>query len=223
MNEYSVYIHKNKINGKEYIGITKQSPENRWGKNGINYKNSPVFWNAICKYGWENFDHEILFSNLSVNEACQIEEDLIREHKTQDRLYGYNVMSGGFASEIPEEIRRKMSRSMMGNKNGYGKPCSEEKKTKIREAQKGKQLSEEHKKHISEAKKGKTHKPISEEARRKIADSHDKRSVLCVENNTIYPSIQECARQLGLWATLICKCCKGRLKTTGGLHFKYCD
>ena len=35
---YTVYQHKNKINGKIYIGITMQEPEKRWGVNGRNYK-----------------------------------------------------------------------------------------------------------------------------------------------------------------------------------------
>lgn len=46
---YTVYQHKNKINGKIYIGITKQSPEKRWGINGCNYKTSPHFYSAIKK------------------------------------------------------------------------------------------------------------------------------------------------------------------------------
>ena len=31
-------MHKNKINGKIYIGQTCKSPEERWGTNGAKYK-----------------------------------------------------------------------------------------------------------------------------------------------------------------------------------------
>ena len=69
-NNYTVYMHKNKINGKVYIGITKQNPEHRWG-NGKNYKKGLRFNNAIQKYGWDNFKHIILYKNLSKGQAEQ--------------------------------------------------------------------------------------------------------------------------------------------------------
>lgn len=221
MGNYSVYQHINLINGKRYIGITKNKVEYRYGHNGINYASSPYFYNSIKKYGWDNFSHEILFENLSKEEACNIEKQLIKEYNTQDKKYGYNVLEGGTAPILPEEICNKISNALKGNKNGLGKPCSEEKKKKISQSQKGRKLSEEHKKKLSLAKKGKKGNPCSEETKKKISDSHFKKQVLCVELNKVFPSIQECARQLKLHATFICKCCKGKLKTTGGFHFKY--
>lgn len=40
---YSVYMHTNILNDKKYIGITKQRPTNRWGKNGKYYKGCTYF------------------------------------------------------------------------------------------------------------------------------------------------------------------------------------
>lgn len=71
---WTVYKHTNKINGKSYIGITSRKPEQRWGKNGINYgsvnKTHGCFYDAILKYGWDNFTHDILVEGLSYDEAC---------------------------------------------------------------------------------------------------------------------------------------------------------
>ena len=59
MNNYAVYVHINKINDKRYVGQTNNI-ERRWRSNGIDYKNSLYFYNAIQKYGWNNFKHIIL-------------------------------------------------------------------------------------------------------------------------------------------------------------------
>ena len=56
---YLVYKYTNMINGKIYIGQTSKSLEERCGCNGRNYSHSSYFYSAICKYGWENFSHEI--------------------------------------------------------------------------------------------------------------------------------------------------------------------
>ena len=63
-------------NGKVYIGITsKKKPNQRW-ESGIGYsKNQIVMYNAIQKYGWDNIKHEILFENLSKDDACKKEID----------------------------------------------------------------------------------------------------------------------------------------------------
>ena len=91
---YTVYIHTNTFNNKKYIGITSLPPEKRW-KEGKGYKNQPRFYNAIKKYGWDNFSHKILFSNLSEEEALLEEEKLIKHFKTTNSSFGYNVAEKG--------------------------------------------------------------------------------------------------------------------------------
>ena len=93
--KYCVYKHTNLINKKVYIGITSDNPNNRW-KNGKGYINQPYFWNAIQKYGWDNFKHEILFDNLSKEDACQKEIELISFYNSIYKEFGYNISTGGF-------------------------------------------------------------------------------------------------------------------------------
>lgn len=94
-NNYIVYIHISPSE-KVYIGITAFDPKYRWLNNGRGYKNQTVFFNAIIKYGWINFKHEILYEGLTKEEALDKEEELIRKYKSYDRRYGYNVSLRGY-------------------------------------------------------------------------------------------------------------------------------
>lgn len=92
--KWCVYCHTNKINGKKYVGITSKGINIRWGKNGYNYLHySYKFGGAIKKYKWKNFKHEILYSNLTENEAKWKEKFLIRYYDTF--RHGYNNTLGG--------------------------------------------------------------------------------------------------------------------------------
>ena len=218
---YIVYQHKNKINGKIYIGITSRKPEERWGSNGCNYKTSPHFYSAIQKYGWDNFEHNILFTNLTKEQACLKEQELIKEFNSMNREYGYNSTSGGEIFTMNEETKQKISQSMMGNKNGLGHVCTEEKKQKISEAQKGRKFTEEHKQKLSDAAKNR-HVPCSEEKKKTLSQNYPhKKQVYCEELDMIYESVQECSKQLGIPATNISKLCNGRGKTLKGYHLRY--
>ena len=218
---YTVYQHKNKLNNKIYIGITSQKPEERWGVNGKNYKSSPHFYAAIQKYGWDNFEHNILYTNLTKEEACKKEQELILYFNSMDRQYGYNSTSGGESFVMNDETKQKISQALMGNKNGLGHPCSEEKARQISEAQKGRTFTEEHKQKLSEAAKQR-HVPCSEEKKIILSKNYPhKRKVYCEELDTVYDSVQECGRQLGIPATNISKLCNGRGKTLKGYHLRY--
>lgn len=117
LGTYCVYCHVNKINGKRYIGLTKESnPEKRWGSNGINYKSSTYFYNAIKKYGWENFNHIILKQNLSNEEAEYWEKEYIRIYNTV-APNGYNLTYGGeIKKQISELTRQKLKESHKNQK-----------------------------------------------------------------------------------------------------------
>lgn len=48
-----------------------------------------------------------------------------------------------------------------------------------------------------------------------------KKPIFCVENDTIYASVYDAAKELNLQFGNIWSVCNGRRKTTGGYHFKY--
>lgn len=112
MNDFIVYKHLFP-NNKTYIGITCQNVNKRWA-GGYGYRNTLV-GNAIQKYGWENVKHEILFENLTKEEAEQKEIELIAYYKSNQRKYGYNIANGGnHKGKVAEETKAKISKA---NKN----------------------------------------------------------------------------------------------------------
>lgn len=97
-----------------YIGITGRDPKTRWSKG---YKHSVKIDRAIRKYGWDGFDHTVLVSNLTKEQAEEIEENLIHDLQTQDDRYGYNIQNGGNAPKMTDETKRKISDANKGH--GY--------------------------------------------------------------------------------------------------------
>lgn len=222
MKNYCVYCHTNKINGKKYIGITSQKPENRW-RNGQGYRNNEFFYRAIEKYGWHNFSHDILYTNLSKTDAEDIEVKLIAEYKTTDNQNGYNIESGGNATKnVPESTRKKISEALKGHL------CTAETKRKISESQKGKvspkkgtkatpeQIEKNRLSHIGQKpwNKGKQWK---DEEKAKFGG----KEVVCIETGRVYSTMHEAAKETGANVSSICSCCKGKANTAGGLHWGY--
>ena len=88
---FTIYRHVSPI-GRVYVGITSQDVETRW-RHGDNYRNSTYFKRAIRKYGWKNFKHEILFTNVEEERAKRLEIELIRHYKGLG--ISYNLTNGG--------------------------------------------------------------------------------------------------------------------------------
>lgn len=191
---WCVYIHRNIINNKLYIGITSRCVEERWGVNGCNYskKNQPAFSGAIQKYGWDNFEHIIFAENLTEEKAKYMEKLLIAMYQTnctkyKNPTYGYNMTDGGEGSSgrvCSEETRRKISEA---NSNP-----SEETRQKISYAARNR--SQETREKISKSAKErfkdlKNHpmygKHLSEEIKKKLSESTKER-YKNPENNPFY-------------------------------------
>ena len=110
---WSVYVHTSPSN-KVYVGITKDI-KHRWRANGNGYKGSTRIWYAIQKYGWDNFRHEIIANNLTKEEACDMEIELIKKYKSTDPAFGYNLESGGQYPALAPESIEKLRQSQMGH------------------------------------------------------------------------------------------------------------
>lgn len=240
---YKVYKHIFP-NGKIYIGITCQELSRRWN-NGNGYKNNEYMNNAIKKYGWENIKHEVLYSNLSKEEAESKEMELIKKLKANNKENGYNILDGGNVSDnLTTECRKKMSESQKKLwKNS-------EHRKRMSEAHTGKKMSEATKKKMAESnckywlgkkmpkeavekmrKKLKGRKPWNKNTKGimkanktsfKIGEVHSvTKKIKCLESGIIYNSINDASRELNLNSTCIINVCKGKQKQTKGLHFEY--
>lgn len=113
-NNYIVYKHTSP-SGKVYIGITSKTPQERRA-NGIGYSSQSYFFRAIVKYGWINFTHEVLFEGLTLEEAKDKEIELIKEYRSTDIHFGYNIDEGGDSHIITEACRKNISKGKKDKK-----------------------------------------------------------------------------------------------------------
>ena len=144
--QYKIYAHINKINGKVYIGQTCYRNINQRWRHGEGYKHSPHFYNAIQKYGWENFEHIILFEDICGYElADAIERELIQKYQSNNSEYGYNISSGGsYGRTLTDETKNKIRISKIGDKNpNYQKSPSYITRQRISASHKGIKQSDE--------------------------------------------------------------------------------
>ena len=98
----SIYIIKNKCNEKVYIGQTMQSVHERFTQHlkpsTIKKRGSYKIYNAINKYGKENFYYEILEDNVNLKDIDDLEIYYIAEFDSYNN--GYNSTNGGDSKTI---------------------------------------------------------------------------------------------------------------------------
>lgn len=198
----TIYLHRNKSNGKVYIGQTIQSIENRW-KNGNGYKPCTYFYKAIQKYGWENFDHIILEQNenWTQEELNNKEKEYILLFKANNPQFGYNICEGG-SNISPNALPKALE--WMKNHPEFGKARAADML----------KWQREHPKEALEMRKINAAK----------ASNARKRKVKCIETEEIFESASEAARKTpNTTQSKICIVCRGQRKTCGGYHWQYVE
>lgn len=175
---FFIYMFKNKINNKIYIGQTNNL-RNRFLKHksvaNLNKENHPLY-NSIRKYGINNFDFIEIEAVNSLKEANEKEIYWIKYYNSNNRNFGYNITEGGLNCKMTEETKKKLSIANKGEKNAfYGKKHSDITKNMLRQIKTGKKASDYTKIKMSEKRKGKNNgmygKKHTEESKRKISET----------------------------------------------------
>jgi group I intron endonuclease len=137
-----VYLIENLVNGKGYVGVTRETPEMRWRKHVSAARTSrriPLH-HAIRKYGENSFEVLVLEKHTVAEEMYASEVRMIEFLCTRDDTVGYNVTAGG-------------------ESGFYGGRHTDEAKAKLSAAFKGRKISEKQKQQISAANKGRKRTP----------------------------------------------------------------
>jgi hypothetical protein len=208
---YSVYMHTNKANGKRYIGVTSLKPKARW-QNGNGYKDQPSFFDDIVKYGWDNIEHEVLFSGLTKEEGYKKEKELIRLYETTSPDKGYNSHGKGVYCIELNMVFNNITEASQETGASISGIC-------LCVQGKNKTAGNYHWCHATE----KDTKGFLEEKIEKDKEKYKalKKPVLCIETGQIFSSSRDAARELSIDSSGIRKVCRGTNKTCGGYHWEY--
>lgn len=167
-----VYCVKNKINNKEYVGLTSRCVKERWRNHCLaayrkGEKEKYPFYRAIRKYGKENFDVFVLEICDSIEDMKESEIKHIKERKTF-------VVDGGYNSTL-------------GGDGSFGRIVSETQKKKNGDKHRGKTMSLSSRKKMSDAKKGMY-----------SLGNHPKSKSILVNGEKTYNCIKEFVLETGL-------------------------
>lgn len=214
MSKYTIYLRRNLINGKCYVGQTS------------NFKRRNNEWRCLKKcynkhidvdrelYGLDKFTVEVLAEADCLEDAYELEQRFIADYNSICPN-GYNISTGGHGTSGVEGYWKDKHRS-------------EETKQKIREGNKGKHFSEEHKQKLSEAHKGKPSpmygKHHTDETKQKISEANKipvYQYTLDGELVAIWSSAKDAEEKLGIKRSNISACCKGKLKSAGGYIWSF--
>lgn len=215
MNNCLVYLHKKPCGEVFYVGIgsKKSRPKSKSGRNR--------YWkNVVNKHGYEV---EVVLTNISREEACNIEIGLIKYYGRRDLKKGtlVNLTDGGdlhlgkkiskrqkellrsyrLGSKLTDEHKKNISESLKGGKR------TDAQKLKMSRSRKGFRVKDETKKKLSELNKGAL-SPVS----RKVLDKN---------TGVIYDTMTSASINLGISFTTLHRKLNRKNKNNNNLNLEY--
>lgn len=197
MTMHYIYKITNKINGKIYVGKSK-NPVSRFSRHIKVAETFPESDNhfqaihgAIKKYGRESF----ILETIEVCDDSNVDNReiyWISELQTQEKKYGYNLTSGGDGvHDRSEQSKQKWLDKMVGRK------LSEEHKMRISQSNIGRTISQDVRDKISQANSGenngmsgKTHSTITKQKMSKFQLSRPRRPLTNEEKQHLSNSLK---------------------------------
>ena len=194
---WCIYKHTNPINNKSYIGQTsRDDPSIRW-QNGLGYQDSRKFWQAILKYGWDIFTHEIIENDIpTLEKADEREVYWINYYDSVNN--GYNISLGGGRHLRGPEYGKRISEGQ--KKNWDNNP---ERHEKARQ-----KLLEQWQ---------------DENYRNKFLGSNNgnAKQIICLDNGMIFDTLKDAAEWAKTSRQNITGVLRKRQKTAAGYHWDY--
>lgn len=237
---YQIYKYTNTVNGKVYIGQTKNSLAERAQTNGRNYRECRRFYAAIKKYSWNAFISEVLETVETVEEANEREQYYIKLYNSMDERFGYNLLHGGDNKEMLPETKELISikaKERYADKTAnpmYGKKHSAETIEKQSQKKRG-ELNPmfgtkwtERQRQNSGTRGKKLN--LSDEQRanlvswgKHLGETVSPKAVRCIEDNASFRSLTEAAKHYGVSLSTLCGHLRGSQHSCAGKHFEYID
>lgn len=206
-----VYVARNKINGKIYIGTTEK---------GIPARRRTHFWNArsgrpgkfntaIRKYGEDAFEFAPLMACASFFDALEHERRFIKELKPE-----YNLTDGGGGVKglkFSSESKEKMAAAKRGKPNHWSNGAMPQHLRDMLSAK-------------AKAQAGRPRTDAQKKANARLVqlgNARRRKGVICTTDGTAYKSLTEAAAAYGLTTGQISYYCKGDHESRRGLDFRY--
>lgn len=218
MRVCGIYRIKNKINGKVYIGQSRDIGRRlrahlRASENETDHRFQNPIYKAIRKYGSDNFVFEIIHKCDQIVlkfEIDELEKEYIRKHQSNKTKYGYNATDGGDGGMLTDETIEKIMASL--NRPGAKEARSQRRKEWwIKNGDKRRA-------ELAERKKNKPKKQAYIRKGRK-----DTKKVCCVEKQCTFDSMNDAAISCGTGQASIWSVCNGKCERANGLHFYWLD